>query len=50
MIEDFYHEEDPDGRKPACYLLTYRGQRYWHCYGIHLTEWFENMFKYERED
>ena len=50
MIEDYYHEKDPDNRKPACYLLTYRGQKYWHCYGIHLMEFLEKMFKIERED
>jgi len=43
MIEDYYHEKDPDSRKPACYILTYRGCKYWHCYGIHLSEWFEQI-------
>lgn len=50
MIENFYHEKDPDNRKPACYLLKYRGVSYWHCYGIHLIEWFEKVIKMERED
>jgi hypothetical protein len=45
MIEDLYHKEDPDGRTPACYLLTYRGTKYWHCYGIHLVDWFESILK-----
>lgn len=44
ITEDFYHEENIDGREPACYLLTYRGHKYWHCYGIHLVEWFEKVF------
>jgi hypothetical protein len=47
MIEDLYHNEDPDNRPPACYLLTYRGITYWHCYGIHLKEWFEKLFTSE---
>jgi hypothetical protein len=49
-MEYHYHEEDPDDRKPACYLLTYRGHKYWSCYGIHLREWFEKVFEVERED
>jgi hypothetical protein len=50
VIEYFYHEKDPDGREPACYLFTYRGCKYWSCYEIHLVEWFEKTFKIERED
>jgi hypothetical protein len=49
MIENYYHEKDPDGRSPSCYLLTYRGCKYWHCYEIHITEWFEKVFN-KRED
>jgi len=50
VIEDFYYEEDPDNRPFACYLLTYRGVKYWSCYGIHLVEWFEKLFEIERVD
>ena len=42
-----YDDADKDSRGPACYLLTYRGCRYWYCYRIHLVEWFEKMFKTE---
>ena len=45
-----YDDADKDSRGSACYLLTYRGCRYWSCYRIHLVEWFEKVFKYERED
>jgi hypothetical protein len=42
-----YDDMDKDNRSPACYLLTYRGCRYWSCYQIHLVEWFEKMFESE---
>lgn len=50
MLEDLYHEKDPDGRSPACYLLTYRGVKYWHCYEIHLMDWFEQVLVKENLD
>jgi hypothetical protein len=40
-----YHPQNIDGREPACYLFTYRGSKYWHCYGIHLVDWFENILE-----
>jgi hypothetical protein len=49
-VNYLYHEEDPDNRKPACYLLTYRGCSYWSCYKIHLLDWFEKILKSEKED
>ena len=50
MINYLFHEKDPDNRTPACYLLTYRGCKYWSCYEIHLAEWLEYIFNIERED
>jgi hypothetical protein len=39
-----YHKEQIDNRKPACYLLVYRGISYYSCYGVTLTEWLERLF------
>ena len=50
MITVIYHTENFDDRRPACYLLTYRGVKYWSCYEITLVDWFEKLFKLERED
>jgi hypothetical protein len=47
MTEEHYHTKDPDDRPPACYLLTYRGCKYWSCYQVRLIEWFENLFNKE---
>jgi hypothetical protein len=41
-----YHEEQIDDRPAACYLLTYRGVKYYSCYGITLRSWF--LYLYER--
>ena len=45
-----YHKTDPDNRPEACYLLTYRGVKYWSCYRITFMDWLEKMFNKERED
>jgi hypothetical protein len=45
-----YHEEQIDERKPACYLLTYRGRSYYSCYGITLETWLEYLFDLKGEE
>ena len=52
MMGYHYHwdDSDKDSRPPACYQLKYRGCKYWSCYQIHLLDWFEKMFKIDRED